>query len=49
LYSFISKAGIKWNVLSAGLVVALLPTMLVFAFAQRFIIQGLTQGSVKEV
>ena len=49
LYSFISKAGIKWDVLSAGLIVALLPTMIVFAFAQKFIVQGLTQGSVKEL
>ena len=48
LYSFISKAGIKWNVLSAGLVVALLPTILVFAVAQKYIVAGLTQGALKE-
>lgn len=48
LYSFISKAGIQWGVLSAGLVVALLPTIIVFAFMQRFIISGLTQGALKE-
>jgi len=47
LYSFISKAGIKWNVLSAGLVVALLPTIFVFAIAQKYIIAGLTQGALK--
>ncbi len=47
LYSFISKAGVNWGFLSAGLVVALLPTIVVFAFAQRYIIEGLTQGSVK--
>lgn len=48
LYSFISKAGIQWGVLSAGLVVALVPTIIVFAFMQRFIISGLTQGALKE-
>jgi len=48
LYSFISKAGIKWNVLSAGLIVALLPTIIVFAIAQKYIIAGLTQGALKE-
>ncbi len=48
LYSFISKAGIQWNVMSAGLIVALLPTILVFAVAQRYIVAGLTQGAVKE-
>jgi multiple sugar transport system permease protein len=48
LNSFISKAGISWGVLSAGIVVALLPTIIVFAFAQRYIIMGLTEGAVKE-
>ncbi len=48
LYSFISKVGIQWGVLSAGLVVALVPTIIVFAFMQRFIISGLTQGALKE-
>ncbi|HOJ88763.1 MAG TPA: carbohydrate ABC transporter permease [Pseudothermotoga sp.] len=47
LYSFVSKAGIQWNVMAAGIVVALLPTVLVFAIAQRYIIQGLTQGALK--
>jgi len=47
LNSFISKAGISWDVLSAGLVLSLLPTMIVFAFAQRYIIAGLTEGAIK--
>lgn len=47
LNSFISKAGVSWGVLSAGIVVALLPTMIVFAFAQKYIIMGLTEGAVK--
>jgi len=47
LNSFISKAGVSWGVLSAGIVVALLPTMIVFAFAQKYIILGLTAGAVK--
>ncbi|KAF2955949.1 carbohydrate ABC transporter permease [Marinitoga sp. 38H-ov] len=48
LYSIISKAGIQWNVLAAGIVIALLPTILVFAIAQKYIIAGLTQGSLKD-
>ena len=48
LYSFISKAGIQWNVLGAGIIVALVPTMIVFFFAQKYIVAGLTQGAVKE-
>ncbi|HPE68605.1 MAG TPA: carbohydrate ABC transporter permease [Thermotogota bacterium] len=48
LYSFISKAGIQWNVLGAGIIIALVPTIFVFSFAQKYIVAGLTQGSVKE-
>lgn len=48
LYSIISKAGIQWNVLAAGIVIALLPTIFVFAIAQKYIIAGLTQGSLKD-
>lgn len=47
LNSFISKAGISWDILSAGLVVSLLPTMIVFAFGQKYIVAGLTEGGVK--
>jgi len=47
LNSFISKAGIGWDVMSAGLVIALLPTIIVFAFLQRYIVAGLTGGAVK--
>ncbi len=47
LYSFISKAGVNWGFLSAGLVVALLPTIVIFAFAQRYIVEGLTRGAMK--
>lgn len=47
LYSFVSKAGIQWNVMAAGIVIALLPTVLVFAVAQKYIVQGLTQGALK--
>jgi len=47
LNSFISKAGIGWDIMSAGLVIALLPTMIVFAFTQRYIVAGLTRGAIK--
>lgn len=48
LNSFISKAGISWDVMSAGIIIALLPTMVVFGIGQKYIVQGLTEGSVKE-
>ncbi|MDR2758732.1 MAG: carbohydrate ABC transporter permease [Spirochaetaceae bacterium] len=47
LNSFISKAGVSWDMMSAGIVVALLPTMVIFAFGQKYIIAGLTEGGVK--
>jgi multiple sugar transport system permease protein len=47
LNSFISKAGVSWDVMSAGIVVALFPTMVIFAFGQKYIVAGLTEGGVK--
>ncbi|AJC73872.1 sugar ABC transporter permease [Pseudothermotoga hypogea DSM 11164 = NBRC 106472] len=47
LYSFVSKAGIQWNVMAAGIIVALLPTIVVFSLAQKYIVEGLTQGAIK--
>ena len=47
LNSFISKAGISWDIMSAGLVMALLPTMIIFAVGQKYIVAGLTDGGVK--
>lgn len=44
---FISKAGISWDVMSAGIVVALLPIMVIFGFSQKYIIADLTESSVK--
>ena len=43
LNSFISKAGIGWDILSAGLVVSLLPTIIIFIFTQHFIMSGITK------
>ena len=47
LNSFISKAGVSWDILSAGIVVALIPTMAIFAIGQKYIVAGLTEGGVK--
>jgi multiple sugar transport system permease protein len=47
LNSFISKAGISWDIMSAGIVLALIPTMAIFALGQKYIVAGLTEGGVK--
>jgi arabinogalactan oligomer / maltooligosaccharide transport system permease protein len=36
-----------WGPFAAGVLIAAIPAALLFAFLQRFIVQGLTQGSVK--
>ena len=46
--SFIMKFDINWGSLTAGMIVSILPTMLVFAYIQRYIAGGLTAGAVKE-
>lgn len=45
--SFITKYDIDWGAMSAATVISVIPTLLLFAFAQRYIVEGMTQGSVK--
>lgn len=47
LNAFISSFNIDWGSMSAAAVLTILPTMLMFAFASRWIVQGLTAGAVK--
>lgn len=37
----------QWEVISAGIVVALIPTLIVFLFLQKYIYNGLTKGAVR--
>jgi multiple sugar transport system permease protein len=48
LKSLIGKYNVQWGVLMAGAVLALLPTALMFATMQKFVVEGLTAGAVKE-
>lgn len=48
LKSLIGKYEVKWGILMAGGVLALLPTAIMFAFMQKFVVEGLTAGAVKE-
>lgn len=47
LNSYISKAGVSWDLMGAGIVVSLLPTIIIFGFGQKYIVAGLTEGGVK--
>lgn len=48
LNGFISTFNIDWGSMSAAAVLTILPTMVMFALASRWIVQGLTSGAVKE-
>jgi multiple sugar transport system permease protein len=47
LNGFISSFNIDWGSMSAAAVLTIVPTMVLFAFASRYIVQGLTAGAVK--
>lgn len=47
LNGFISSFNIDWGSMSAAAVLTILPTMVLFALASRYIVQGLTAGAVK--
>jgi multiple sugar transport system permease protein len=45
--SFITQFDIDWGAMSAATVVSLLPTVVLFGYAQRYIVEGLSSGAVK--
>lgn len=47
LNGFISTFNVDWGSMSAAAVLTVLPTLVIFAFASKFIVQGLTAGAVK--
>lgn len=47
LNGLILKYDIKWGEMAAGTIMSLVPTMCLFAFAQKYMIEGLTAGAVK--
>ena len=48
LKALIGKNNIEWGVLMEGGVIALLPTGILFAVMQKFVVEGITAGAVKE-
>ncbi|WP_411503839.1 carbohydrate ABC transporter permease [Brevibacillus centrosporus] len=45
--AFIKKYDIEWGAMSAATVLSVIPTMLLFAFCEKYLVEGLTQGAVK--
>jgi len=48
LKTLIGKYNVEWGLMCAGGVMALLPTAVMFAFMQKYVVEGLTSGAVKE-
>lgn len=48
LKTLIGKYNVEWGLLMAGGVMGLLPTAVMFAAMQKFIVEGMTAGAVKE-
>ena len=47
IYNFIGEYGSRWNMLLAFAVVSVIPVIIMFITMQKFIIGGITMGSVK--
>lgn len=48
LFKFIGPFGAHWEIISAGIIVVMIPTFIVFLTLQKQIYSGLVSGSVKE-
>src|SRR5258707_1752304 len=49
LFRFIGPYNAHWEVISAGVVITIIPTLIIFLFLQKYIYNGLTQGAVRLV
>lgn len=47
LKSLIGQLGVQWDLLTAGGIITILPVCIMFFFAQRRLVEGLTAGAVK--
>ncbi|MDN3240875.1 carbohydrate ABC transporter permease [Glycomyces tritici] len=47
LFRFKGPFGAQWEVISAGTLIVIIPTLIAFLFLQRWIYRGLTSGAVK--
>lgn len=47
LFKFQGPYGAQWEVISAGVMIAIIPTIIIFLLLQKYIYNGLTDGSVK--
>ena len=48
LYNFIGPYGAKWEIIFAGIIIVIIPTLIIFLTLQKYIYSGLVSGAVKE-
>lgn len=48
LYKFMGPFGAHWEIIFAGILLAIIPTLIIFLTLQKYIYSGLVSGSVKE-
>lgn len=48
LYRFIGPYGAKWEIIFAGVIICIIPSLIIFLTLQKFIYNNLVSGSVKE-
>lgn len=48
LYRFMGPFGAKWEIIFAGIIICIIPTLIIFLLLQKQIYAGLVSGSVKE-
>lgn len=48
LYRFIGPYGAKWEIIFAGIIICIIPSLVIFLCLQKFIYSNLVTGSVKE-
>ncbi|HZG87844.1 carbohydrate ABC transporter permease [Paenibacillus sp.] len=47
VYNFFGRFQVNWNLVSADIVLTTLPVIIIYLIGQRFIIAGMTSGSIK--
>ena len=47
VYNFFGRFQANWNLVSADIVLTILPVILIYLLGQRYIISGMTTGAVK--
>ena len=48
IFEFVGYQSVIWNELMAASIVGIVPVLIIFLFLQRYLVEGLTKGAIKE-